>query len=44
MNLVNTNIFLEILLNQEKSEICKSFLTKISAPLMFPISLFTLLE
>ena len=28
MNLVDTNIFLEILLKQEKSEACKSFLSK----------------
>lgn len=28
MNLVDTNIFLEILLSQEKREICKSFLSK----------------
>ncbi len=28
MNLIDTNIFLEILLKQEKSEACKSFLSK----------------
>lgn len=28
MNLIDTNIFLEILLSQEKSETCKSFLSK----------------
>jgi len=28
MNLVDTNIFLEILLKQDKSEVCKSFLSK----------------
>ena len=27
MNLVDTNIFLEILLGQEKQEVCKNFLS-----------------
>lgn len=40
MFLIDTNIFLEILLKQEKSDICKKFLTRHGSELM--ISDFTL--
>ena len=39
--LVDTNIFLEILLNQEKKEQCKDFLMKTLNNYLFQISHYT---